>query len=129
MLKRSLCCASKFYYFPLQLLNAEPSYPVDFIDPNMSKSIFGDGSYSTRLIKDIDYIFFSISKNKQSLNLEVRFILYFTELNLMDWSSGFKLAYCQHANIIELIEPFRDAMVRMTNKYCSNATACRLEKP
>ncbi|KAI6229952.1 hypothetical protein M3Y99_01117500 [Aphelenchoides fujianensis] len=51
------------------------------------------------------------------------------ELNLMDWSAGFRMAYCQHANIHELIEPFKDAMVRMTNRFCKNATACRLERP
>ncbi|KAI6192021.1 hypothetical protein M3Y97_00290900 [Aphelenchoides bicaudatus] len=51
------------------------------------------------------------------------------ELNLMDWSAGFLMAYCQHANIVELIEPFKEAMVRMTNRFCRNATACRLEKP
>lgn len=51
------------------------------------------------------------------------------ELNLMDWSAGFQMAYCQHANIYELIEPFKDALVRMTNRFCRNATACRLEKP
>ncbi|KAI6240701.1 hypothetical protein M3Y99_00440800 [Aphelenchoides fujianensis] len=39
------------------------------------------------------------------------------ELNLMDWSAGFRMAYCQHANIHELIEPFKDAMVRMTNRF------------
>ncbi|CAD5229417.1 unnamed protein product [Bursaphelenchus okinawaensis] len=50
------------------------------------------------------------------------------ELNLMDWSAGFKMAYCQETPLTELIDPFKDAIVRMTNRYCKNATACRLEK-
>ncbi|CAD5234376.1 unnamed protein product [Bursaphelenchus xylophilus] len=51
------------------------------------------------------------------------------ELNLIDWSAGFRMAYCQETPLIELIEPFKDAIVRMANRYCKNATACRLEKP
>lgn len=51
------------------------------------------------------------------------------ELNLMDWSAGFRMAYCQQAAIFDLIDPFKDAIVKMTNRFCKNATACRLEKP
>ncbi|VDM42910.1 unnamed protein product [Toxocara canis] len=53
----------------------------------------------------------------------------FSELALLDWSSGVRVAYCADAAIEKLAEPFKSALVASLNKFCRNATACSLTKP
>ncbi|KAI1706742.1 hypothetical protein Ddc_15151 [Ditylenchus destructor] len=50
------------------------------------------------------------------------------ELNFLTWATGIRLAYCQNAPIIDLVDPFREAVAKMINRYCRNATACGLKK-
>lgn len=56
-------------------------------------------------------------------------ILDFLELNLLSWATGIRAAYCQQLPIAELIDPFREAVARMINRFCRNAAACKLKKP
>ncbi|KAE9555956.1 hypothetical protein FO519_000812 [Halicephalobus sp. NKZ332] len=51
------------------------------------------------------------------------------QLALLDWTSGIRMAYCQEMPFSDLIDPFREAMSKMVNRHCRNATACRLQKP
>ncbi|KAL3121433.1 hypothetical protein niasHT_006245 [Heterodera trifolii] len=50
------------------------------------------------------------------------------ELALFGWTAGLRTAYCQQVPAQELVEPFKDAIVRMLNRHCRNASACRLKK-
>ncbi|VDK44528.1 unnamed protein product [Gongylonema pulchrum] len=50
------------------------------------------------------------------------------ELALLDWTSGIRVNYCTDAPIDLLVEPFKKALTESLNKYCRNATACRLHK-
>ncbi|KAL3990767.1 hypothetical protein ACH3XW_33125 [Acanthocheilonema viteae] len=50
------------------------------------------------------------------------------ELALLDWSSGIRIFYCTDAPLEILVEPFKQALIRSLNKFCRNATACRLVK-
>uniref|UniRef100_A0AC34QAD9 Secreted protein n=1 Tax=Panagrolaimus sp. JU765 TaxID=591449 RepID=A0AC34QAD9_9BILA len=51
------------------------------------------------------------------------------ELALLEWTSGLRMAYCQDMALTDLVDPFREALAKMANRHCRNATACRLEKP
>uniref|UniRef100_A0A915E827 DUF8077 domain-containing protein n=1 Tax=Ditylenchus dipsaci TaxID=166011 RepID=A0A915E827_9BILA len=51
------------------------------------------------------------------------------ELNFLTWASGIRIAYCQDMSIVELIDPFKEAVAKMVNRHCRNATACRLKNP
>uniref|UniRef100_A0A915Q7C4 DUF8077 domain-containing protein n=1 Tax=Setaria digitata TaxID=48799 RepID=A0A915Q7C4_9BILA len=50
------------------------------------------------------------------------------ELTLLDWSSGIRVFYCADAPLEILVEPFKQSLTRSLNKFCKNATACRLVK-
>uniref|UniRef100_A0A0R3RYH4 Secreted protein n=1 Tax=Elaeophora elaphi TaxID=1147741 RepID=A0A0R3RYH4_9BILA len=50
------------------------------------------------------------------------------ELALLDWSSGIRIFYCTDGPLEVLVEPFKRAIVQSLNKFCRNATACRLVK-
>ncbi|MCP9265198.1 hypothetical protein DINM_020436 [Dirofilaria immitis] len=50
------------------------------------------------------------------------------ELALLDWSSGIRIFYCTDASLEILVEPFKRALTQSLNKFCKNATACRLAK-
>ncbi|VIO89280.1 Uncharacterized protein BM_BM5181 [Brugia malayi] len=50
------------------------------------------------------------------------------ELALLDWSSGIQIFYCTDAPFEILVEPFKQALIQALNKFCRNATACRLVK-
>ena len=51
------------------------------------------------------------------------------ELDMFDWTSGIRVAYCVDAPIPDLISPFRRAMAKVVTKFCQNITACNLRKP
>ncbi|OZC05677.1 hypothetical protein X798_07348, partial [Onchocerca flexuosa] len=50
------------------------------------------------------------------------------KLTLLDWSSGIRVFYCTDAPLEILVEPFKRALIGSLNKFCKNATACRLVK-
>ncbi|CAJ0954353.1 unnamed protein product, partial [Mesorhabditis belari] len=51
-----------------------------------------------------------------------------TELDLLDWSGGIRVAFCTDAPLPDVISPFRRALSKITTKYCQNVTACNLKK-
>uniref|UniRef100_A0A0N5CN87 GPI transamidase component PIG-T n=1 Tax=Thelazia callipaeda TaxID=103827 RepID=A0A0N5CN87_THECL len=53
----------------------------------------------------------------------------FAELALLDWTSGIRVFYCADAPLEILVDPFRRALARSLNRFCLNATACRLVRP
>ena len=47
----------------------------------------------------------------------------------MGYTTGIRMAYCQEVPIVELIDPFREAIARMVTRYCKTPATCRLKKP
>ncbi|EFO13024.1 hypothetical protein LOAG_15507, partial [Loa loa] len=52
----------------------------------------------------------------------------FIELALLEWSSGIRIFSCTDVPLEIFVEPFKQALIRSLNKFCRNATACRLVK-
>ncbi|CAD6187537.1 unnamed protein product [Caenorhabditis auriculariae] len=51
------------------------------------------------------------------------------ELDMFDWTSGLRVAYCVDSPLPDLIGPFRRTMAKVITKYCHNASACNLRTP
>ncbi|CAK5105895.1 unnamed protein product [Meloidogyne enterolobii] len=50
------------------------------------------------------------------------------ELALLGWTSGVRMAYCQQIAVIDLVDPFREAIARMLNRHCRTPTVCGIKK-
>uniref|UniRef100_A0A7E4VEE1 Zonular occludens toxin n=1 Tax=Panagrellus redivivus TaxID=6233 RepID=A0A7E4VEE1_PANRE len=50
------------------------------------------------------------------------------EIALADWSMGVQMPYCPQIPLVDMIEPFVDAVVKMINRYCQNPDNCDLVK-
>ncbi|KAK5969471.1 hypothetical protein GCK32_006430 [Trichostrongylus colubriformis] len=50
------------------------------------------------------------------------------ELDMYEWSSGIRVAYCVDAPLPEILSPFRRTFSKIATKYCYNITACNLRK-
>lgn len=63
----------------------------------------------------------------QHVILEVEFSV-FSELDMFEWSTGIRVAYCVDAPLPDLLSPFRRTFSKVATKYCHNITACNLKK-
>ncbi|WKY17235.1 hypothetical protein Q1695_001670 [Nippostrongylus brasiliensis] len=50
------------------------------------------------------------------------------ELDMFEWSSGIRVAYCVDAPLPDILSPFRRTFSKVATKYCHNITACNLKK-
>ncbi|KAK6760725.1 hypothetical protein RB195_021975 [Necator americanus] len=50
------------------------------------------------------------------------------ELDMFEWSSGIRVAYCVDAPLPDLLSPFRRTFSKVATKYCHNITACNSKK-
>uniref|UniRef100_A0A1I7WYZ7 DUF8077 domain-containing protein n=1 Tax=Heterorhabditis bacteriophora TaxID=37862 RepID=A0A1I7WYZ7_HETBA len=50
------------------------------------------------------------------------------ELDIFDWTSGIRVAYCVDAPLPDILTPFRRTVSKIVTKYCQNITACNLKK-
>ncbi|CAJ0609568.1 unnamed protein product [Cylicocyclus nassatus] len=50
------------------------------------------------------------------------------ELDMFEWSSGIRVAYCVDAPLPDLLSPFRRTFSKVATKYCHNITACNLKE-
>jgi len=50
------------------------------------------------------------------------------ELALLPYTTGIRIAYCQQTPLLELVEPFKEAIARMVNRFCRNPAPCGLKK-
>ncbi|KHJ96366.1 hypothetical protein OESDEN_03671 [Oesophagostomum dentatum] len=50
------------------------------------------------------------------------------KLDMFEWSSGIRVAYCVDAPLPDLLSPFRRTFSKVATKYCHNITACNLKK-
>ncbi|CAI4233272.1 unnamed protein product [Auanema sp. JU1783] len=51
----------------------------------------------------------------------------YQELEMFEWSSGIRVAYCVDAPLPDVISPFRRTMAKIATKYCQNVTACNMK--
>ncbi|KAE9419567.1 hypothetical protein Angca_001001, partial [Angiostrongylus cantonensis] len=50
------------------------------------------------------------------------------ELDMFEWSSGIRVAYCIDAPLPDILSPFRRTFSKVVTKYCHNTTACNIKK-